>query len=232
MIKEDSMELLYNFRGICTAVLQKDLARAKLLFANQAEGVFEAYGSREDIQLMRIFLNSMNRSIYNYILYALELSLHQCCYNNMKAMHSCMGPEDFYAAGESIIQAYCACFQCAVPRNIHVEKARAFIEANLDRNINLNDVCEHIYVSRCYLCQLFKASLKCTFSEYLTQCRIAKAKGLLLATDLSNQQIAEQCGFSSPSYFSTVFKRQVGKPPLRFRLDYSGPQAAETAGGA
>lgn len=227
MINEDKMERMYNFRRICEAVLHKDKAEALALFHVQAEEVFSLYKTREDVELMRIVLNSMNRSIYNFALYALEISLHKCCFLNGKRMHGCLSIADFYDAGEKIIQAYINCFVCPIPRNIHIEKAKVFIEKNLHEPLTLGDVSNHIFVSRYYLCNLFKTTLHCTFSEYLTRQRIARAKYLLLHTKKNGPDIAQQCGFSSSSYFSTVFRTHTGMPPTRFRVCYGADSIDE-----
>ncbi|NLM77858.1 MAG: AraC family transcriptional regulator, partial [Ruminococcaceae bacterium] len=40
---------------------------------------------------------------------------------------------------------------------------------------------------------------------------------LLLHTAMNGNEIAVACGFSTPSYFSMVFKRQTGMTPMAFR---------------
>ena len=50
---------------------------------------------------------------------------------------------------------------------------------------------------------------------------IAKAKELLLTTDLPVWEVAEKCGISDPAYFSTLFKKAVGKSPGQLRKERS-----------
>jgi transcriptional regulator GlxA family with amidase domain len=47
--------------------------------------------------------------------------------------------------------------------------------------------------------------------------RQARAKNLLVTTDLSMDEIAERCGYSSANYFSLIFKKNVGLSPLNYR---------------
>lgn len=54
--------------------------------------------------------------------------------------------------------------------------------------------------------------------QYLLHLRIQHAKELLATTNLSNQEIADYCGFSDIFHFSKSFKRCTGMPPSRFRL--------------
>ncbi len=52
---------------------------------------------------------------------------------------------------------------------------------------------------------------------YLSCQRLAMARRLLIQTDFSIETIAERCGFCDRSYFSTVFRREVGIPPAKYR---------------
>lgn len=74
-------EGFYNFKELCCAVLHQDLAAADDTLERQSSFLF-AQGSCP-VEAMRIFLTSMNRSIYNYLLYAQDLSLHKCCFQNL-----------------------------------------------------------------------------------------------------------------------------------------------------
>jgi AraC-like DNA-binding protein len=49
--------------------------------------------------------------------------------------------------------------------------------------------------------------------------RLKKAKYLLLNTDKSVAEIAQEVGFSSPAYFSTIFKNKVRQSPTEFRAN-------------
>jgi transcriptional regulator GlxA family with amidase domain len=53
--------------------------------------------------------------------------------------------------------------------------------------------------------------------EYVLKTRLAAAAELLSATELSVTEIGVRCGFSSPAYFSRVFKEETGLSPLRYR---------------
>lgn len=46
-----------------------------------------------------------------------------------------------------------------------------------------------------------------------------EAKKLLVSTALPVYEISDRLQFSDPAYFSRFFKKRVGKPPLRFRMD-------------
>jgi AraC family L-rhamnose operon regulatory protein RhaS len=59
----------------------------------------------------------------------------------------------------------------------------------------------------------------CTPMEYINRIRLAKASGMLVSNlEISATEIAYQCGFSSPQYFTTVFKRHFKKTPQAYRI--------------
>ena len=57
----------------------------------------------------------------------------------------------------------------------------------------------------------------CNYSDYVLSRRIGRARELLLETTLPVQQIAEMCGFSEVSYFSSRFKQETCMTPKQMR---------------
>lgn len=60
-----------------------------------------------------------------------------------------------------------------------------------------------------------------TPNRYLSDCRMARAKLLLVSTELSVAQIALQSGFHQSSYFIKVFRQLEGMPPNQYRRLFS-----------
>jgi AraC family transcriptional regulator len=58
--------------------------------------------------------------------------------------------------------------------------------------------------------------------RYLSEYKLKKAKELLLHTNLSIEEIAEQLYFSSSFHFSKQFRRWTGVSPTHFRPKHSG----------
>ena len=63
---------------------------------------------------------------------------------------------------------------------------------------------------------IFKVAVGSTLRDYIEEQRIKRATNLLLTTNFSLTQIAYECGFSSQSYFSYVFKRKMKVTPREY----------------
>lgn len=93
-----------------------------------------------------------------------------------------------------------------------------FIERSFGEKLTLADLCEACGgISEQYLCRLFRIHTGLRPSEYITRRRIEYARSLLIHTDLSVRQIAEQSGFESASYFHRQWKKSEPSTPLAFR---------------
>ncbi|MBO4638944.1 MAG: response regulator [Treponema sp.] len=97
-------------------------------------------------------------------------------------------------------------------------KAKKYIEENYaDQNTTLTTVAEAVAMSPNHFSAIFSHECKTTFIEYLTDVRIEKAKKLMKETDMKGYDIAYECGFSDPHYFSYIFKKNTGLSPREFK---------------
>ena len=93
-------------------------------------------------------------------------------------------------------------------------------------NIEIDDICDAIHVSKYYFCQKFKQVTGTTVMNYILNTRIASAKSMLENPALSISEVSEQCGFSSISYFCRVFKEESGMTPLQFQKKLQAKKVA------
>ncbi len=85
--------------------------------------------------------------------------------------------------------------------------------ANAD--FGTNSAAKLMYVSERSLQRRFKQAKDKTFKEYLNEVRLEQACRMLLKGDkVSN--VAFECGFNDPSYFSQRFKHHFGMSPTQF----------------
>ena len=92
-----------------------------------------------------------------------------------------------------------------------------FLYENYQQPLTLERLGEHFFVSKSTLIYNFNKYLHCSPIEFLLQLRLTKAKELLETTSLSLAVVAEKCGFSSPNYFSLMFKRKEQLSPANYR---------------
>lgn len=83
--------------------------------------------------------------------------------------------------------------------------------------ISLKVLGQKFYINSIYLGQLFQKEMGMSFSEYLNQLRLDKAKQLLLTTHKKAGAIGKLVGYADPTYFYKQFKKQCGMTPNEFR---------------
>lgn len=92
-----------------------------------------------------------------------------------------------------------------------------YLNENIHKKIELDELCSRFHISKYYLCHTFKKTGGMTIFEYILARRISIAKRKLIYTDASLAEISMSTGFSSFSYFSKVFKEFEGVTPKDFR---------------
>lgn len=110
----------------------------------------------------------------------------------------------------------------AVPSKIN--RAAKAIQQRYHEPLNLGDIANTVGLSRERLSRLFHESLGITFSEYLTQTRLAHAIEGLRHSDAPITEIAFESGFQSLSQFNRSFLKSEGCSPSQFRKSQQTPQ--------
>lgn len=105
-------------------------------------------------------------------------------------------------------------------RHRKVDEVAAYMAANYDRPLSLENIAAHFYISKCYLSRIFKEATGFTVNEYLNMTRIRHARHLLVSTDKSITAISEALGYDSITYFERVFHRYAETSPSRYRKQY------------
>jgi len=92
-----------------------------------------------------------------------------------------------------------------------------YIELNYNKNITLQEISNHYYLSRGYISRKFKQDLHENVFDYLNRVRINKSKILLMNSQIKIADVAEMVGFQDEKYFSRVFKKLEYQTPKEFR---------------
>jgi AraC family transcriptional regulator len=72
-------------------------------------------------------------------------------------------------------------------------------------------------MSAFHFSRLFKKTTGFSPSQYLIRLRMAEARRLLRETERSVIEIGLEVGYSSPSHFAQIFRREVGITPTDYR---------------
>ena len=90
------------------------------------------------------------------------------------------------------------------------------INENLESRLCLSELAEIACMTPTYFSSVFKKYNGMSPWDYITIKRVEKAIGMIRASDMTKLEIAEKCGFSSPSHFYKAFRAVTGKSPKDF----------------
>ena len=92
-----------------------------------------------------------------------------------------------------------------------------YINQHYTESLSLSTLATEYYLNFSYASSLFKKTTGQTFSEYLTELRMKRAKDLLADPAMSISEVGTQCGYEDSYYFSKVFKKWYGVTPSAYR---------------
>mgnify|MGYP001444979548 CR=1 FL=1 len=112
-----------------------------------------------------------------------------------------------------------------IMRKLEVKKNRRVISRVLElineqlssHTLSLKSIADEVYLNATYLGRIFKEQMGETFSNYLINLRINKAKELLSDPAMKVYEVSEQVGYSDTAYFTKLFKSRVGVTPFEYK---------------
>ena len=176
-------------------------------------------------------LGDLKNRIYGWIMYVdhgvfpVGRSIPLYTRNAMKEVYDCADKNqlrevirnylkdccDRYVGDEEITQIVSECL-----RIIHREMANS--------ELNVNYCAYKLNVTPNYLSNRFSRDMQQSFSLYLNNLRMEKAKELLGNLSLKVYEIADQVGFSDVAYFNRVFKDKYNITPKQYRQNMIGEE--------
>lgn len=108
-----------------------------------------------------------------------------------------------------------------VRENQLLHRILAYLEQNFFKPVSLSDLSSITNYSKEYLCALFKKEMDQTIMHYLLTLRIQHAKIYLIQyPEKTVSEISRMCGFESPSYFGSQFRKATGSTPDQYRKSF------------
>jgi AraC-like DNA-binding protein len=101
--------------------------------------------------------------------------------------------------------------------DVEEDYSRRYIGENLGKRLSVSRLAAMAGRSTDHFIRRFAQQHGVTPAQFIIRERVALAKQLLASTDLSLDQIAERCGFSSRGHLATAFKHAEGVTPSVFR---------------
>lgn len=102
--------------------------------------------------------------------------------------------------------------------NARIKEMLAFLQANYDRELTIEDIASACSISASECIRCFRATINTTPIAYLKSYRLQQAAlKLQLSTDKISA-IAESCGFREMSYFAKSFREVYGCTPSEYRI--------------
>lgn len=98
-----------------------------------------------------------------------------------------------------------------------IDQVLQYVEENYNTALSTRDIAGRFFMNTSYFSKLFHEQMGCTFSNYLINVRVEKAKMMLTQTNMKLYDIAEAVGYTNVQYFSTIFKEKEGLTPSAFR---------------
>lgn len=97
----------------------------------------------------------------------------------------------------------------------------AYLKSRLSEDLTADQIAADFHISRSKLYTSCEKYLGMGIAAYLKKLRLARARELLLGSELTVSQIALQTGFSDYNYFCRIFKKETGLSARKYRALYS-----------
>lgn len=105
--------------------------------------------------------------------------------------------------------------------NPYVDGAIKYVNANIDKEIKVEELAAALGTERMYLRNLFVNHVGMSTMDYIMSVRIDRAKELLKNRRFTVKDVAASVGYSDVLCFSKAFKKRVGTSPSEYRESLS-----------
>jgi AraC-like DNA-binding protein len=102
-------------------------------------------------------------------------------------------------------------------KRARIDAITEYILNNYDRLRSLDEICGRFYISKGYLCRIFKDVTGFTVYEYINMRCVKRAQELLEDDEMSIAEISQALGYTSETHFGRMFKKYTETTPMKYR---------------
>lgn len=96
-----------------------------------------------------------------------------------------------------------------------------FIQTSYTRAVTLEEISDHVHLSKSECCRFFKRHMNMTMFDYLLYYRIQQSLPLLQEGICTISKAAQSCGFSNACYYGKLFKRYMNCTPRQYQKQFN-----------
>ena len=133
-------------------------------------------------------------------------------------------PADMQDYAVHLFDAVIMELECSADAAGLVDAVRHYIRQHYREDLTRNELADVVHITPNYLSKRFHTETGMSLREYINQLRIEDAKRLLLSTNITISEIANEVGFDNISYFSTVFRKLCGVSPIEWSNGKKGEE--------
>jgi AraC-like DNA-binding protein len=97
------------------------------------------------------------------------------------------------------------------------EMIKNYIDSHITEKITLEEISNNLYISKSHIERAFKQEYNQTPLAYCAEQKITQVASMLVTTNYSLSQIAQQMGFTDVKYMSKSFKKIKGQTPMEYK---------------
>ncbi|MBP1993098.1 helix-turn-helix domain-containing protein [Paenibacillus eucommiae] len=98
-----------------------------------------------------------------------------------------------------------------------IQRVLQYISENYRSDLSLQGLADEFQISLSHMSRVFKEETNQTFSDYLLEFRMNKAKEWLVHTTMPIKEIARELSYANVTNFTRAFKQFFGTPPGKYR---------------